>query len=82
MSILKTETIASNHCATLAATNREAVELAAHYEPATIAEVARQLVTLAELVADHCPTDRRIAKQLVAIAAELNRQSVNRPGSL
>lgn len=75
MSLHKSETIASNHCATLAA------ELAADYEPVTIAEVARQLVTLAELVADHCPTDRRIAKQLVAIAAELNRQSVNKAGS-
>lgn len=75
MSILKTETVASNHYATQAATNREAVELAAHYEPGTIAEVARQLVKLAELVADHCPTDRRIAKQLVAIAAELRAGS-------
>ena len=75
MSILTTETIASNHCATLAATNREAVELAARYEPDTIAAVARQLVKLAELVADHCPTDRRIAKQLVAIAAELRAGS-------
>ena len=81
MSILKTETVTSTHLATLTATKREAVTLAAHYEPATIAEVARQLVKLAELVADHCPADRRIAKQLVAIAAELNRQSVNRAGS-
>lgn len=81
MSILKTETVASTYSATVAAANREAVELAARYEPDTIAEVARQLVQLAELVADHCPTDRRIAKQLVAIAAELNRQSVNRAGS-
>ncbi len=71
MIILKAETIASNHCATLTAAKLEAVRLAAHYESDTIAEVARQLVKLAELVADHCPTDRRIAKQLVAIAAEL-----------
>jgi aminoglycoside phosphotransferase len=75
MSILKTETVASNHSATLTATKREAVRLAANYEPATVAEVARQLVQLAELVADHCPTDRRIAKHLLAIAAGLRAGS-------
>jgi aminoglycoside phosphotransferase len=75
MSILKTETVASTQCATLAATKREAVTLAAHYEPATIAEVASQLVKLAELVADHCPTDRRVAKHLLAIAAGLRAGS-------
>ena len=71
MSLHKSETVAR----TLKATNREAVELAARYEPDTIAAVARQLVKLAELVADHCPTDRRIAKQLVALAAELRAGS-------
>jgi hypothetical protein len=75
MSILKTETVASTHLATLTATKREAVTLAAHYEPATVAEVARQLVQLAELVADHCPADRRIAKHLLAVAAGLRAGS-------
>ena len=75
MSILKTETVASTHLATLTATKREAVRLAANYEPATVAEVARQLVKLAELVADHCPTDRRVAKHLLAIAAGLRAGS-------
>ena len=58
-----------------AATKREAVRLAANYELATVAEVASQLVKLAELVADHCPTDRRIAKHLLAIAAGLRAGS-------